>query len=208
VIWALWHHFVLYRDVEFVKPYYKSLIKKAAGFMVRYRESWNGLPGPSYDLWEERRGMSSFTVAAVFGGLAAASVFCTVFGEEERARVYRQAASDIRDATSRTLWRPELGRFVECFTEMTAESSKWTGRAIQASGAFCLCLYTVDDPRIESTMKALEERLWVSTENRRYGAIRERLLLSLRRPCAEIPGSFLPSGWRIIILKKAKWKRG
>jgi glucoamylase len=165
VIWALWHHFVLYRDVEFVKPYYKSLIKKAASFMVRYRDPETGLPGPSYDLWEERRGISSFTVAAVFGGLAAASVFCTVFGEEERARVYRQAASDIRDAASRTLWRPELGRFCrmlyrnddgELQVDGTCDSSLW--------GLFAFGLYTVDDPRIESTMEALEQRLWVSTE--------------------------------------------
>ena len=148
-----------------MKPYYKSLVKKAASFMVRYRDPGTGLPGLSYDLWEERRGISGFTVAAVFGGLAAASVFCTVFGEDDRARVYRQAASDIRDAASKTLWRPELGRFCrmlyrndrgELEVDGTCDSSLW--------GLFAFGLYTVDDPRIESTMKALEQKLWISTE--------------------------------------------
>ena len=49
--------------------------------MVSYRDEETGLPAASYDLWEERRGILSFTVAAVFGGLTAASLFCEVFGE-------------------------------------------------------------------------------------------------------------------------------
>ncbi len=85
VVWALWHHFVHHRDVEFIKPFYKSFIKRAADFMCEYRDSETGLPAPSYDLWEERRGILSFTVATVFAGITAASLFCTVFGETEKA---------------------------------------------------------------------------------------------------------------------------
>ena len=111
VIWALWHHFVLYRDIEFIKPFYRPLVKRAADFMSQYRDPQTGLPAPSYDLWEERRGISAFTVGTVFGGLTAASLFCTVFGDEERARHYRTVAAEIRDAASAHLWRPELNRF-------------------------------------------------------------------------------------------------
>ncbi|MFP3866676.1 MAG: glycoside hydrolase family 15 protein [Desulfobacteraceae bacterium] len=100
VIWALWHHFVYYRDLDFIKPFYRPLVKKAADFMCQYRDADTGLPAPSYDLWEERRGILSFTVGAVFGGLTAASLFCKVFGEEERAEYYRQIAAEIRDAAS------------------------------------------------------------------------------------------------------------
>ena len=56
VIWALWQPFVLSRDIDFIKPLYRSLIKRAGDFMVAYRDEETGLPGPSYDLWEERRG--------------------------------------------------------------------------------------------------------------------------------------------------------
>jgi GH15 family glucan-1,4-alpha-glucosidase len=164
VIWALWHHFVRYRDLEFVKPFYRPLIKRAAEFMTRYRDSETGLPGASYDLWEEQRGIFSFTVGAVFGGLTAASLFCTVFGEEERAARYKQAASEIRDAASLHLWRPELNRFCRglCRDEQgklkvdtTLDASLW--------GLFAFGLYTPRDPRIQSTMAALKETLWVKT---------------------------------------------
>ena len=49
VVWALWKHFQRYRDLESVKPLYGRLIRKAADFMVRYREPLTKLPAPSYD---------------------------------------------------------------------------------------------------------------------------------------------------------------
>lgn len=162
VVWALWQHFVLYRDIDFIKPLYRSLVKRAGDFMVAYRDVETGLPGPSYDLWEERRGILSFTVATVFGGLTAASLFCEVFGEEERARVYRKAASEIRDGASKHLWREELGRFCRMIArgpdgamriDGACDSSLW--------GLFAFGVYRPDDPRITATMAALRERLWV-----------------------------------------------
>lgn len=162
VLWALWEHFVLYRDIDFIKPLYRSLIKKAADFMVSYRDWETGLPGPSYDLWEERRGILTFTVAAVFGGLTAASLFCQVFGEDEKAQEYRKAASEIRDGASSFLWREELGRFCRMIgrsregvleVDGTCDSSLW--------GLFAFGVYKADDPRVAATMKALREKLWV-----------------------------------------------
>jgi len=165
VIWALWNHFVLYRDIEFIKPLYKPLIKSAADFMCQYRDPETGLPGESYDLWEERRGILSFTVGAVFGGLAGASLFCAIFGEQEKAECYRKAAAEIRDAASTYLWRNELNRFCRMIhrndrggieVDETPDASLW--------GLFAFGLYSADDPRISSTFKALREKLWVKTE--------------------------------------------
>ncbi len=47
VIWTLWQHFVLYRDLDFIKPFYRSLVKKASNFMCQYRDPETGLPAPS-----------------------------------------------------------------------------------------------------------------------------------------------------------------
>ena len=165
VIWALWNHFVLYRDVEFIKPLYKPLVKRAADFMCKYRDPETGLPDESYDLWEERRGILSFTVGAVFGGLTAASLFCTIFGEEEKAERYRKVAAEIRDAASTYLWREELNRFCRMIyrndrggieVDETPDASLW--------GLFAFGLYSADDPRMVSTFTALQEKLWVKTE--------------------------------------------
>jgi len=163
VLWALWHHFVRYRDIEFIKPLYKPLIKTAADFMLSYRDEESGLPAPSYDLWEERYGIWSFTVASVFGGLTAASLFCTVFGDNQRAERYRQVAAEIRDAASANLWREDLGRFCRMVyrnsqgklqPDLTRDASIW--------GLFAFGLYSATDPRIIASMTDLKQRLWVN----------------------------------------------
>jgi glucoamylase len=165
VIWALWNHFVLYRDIEFIKPLYRPLIKAAADFICRYRDPETGLPDESYDLWEERRGILTFTVGAVFGGLTAASLFCTVFGEEEVADRYRKVAAEIRDAASTLLWREDLNRFCRMVyrskngpiqVDTSCDASLW--------GLFAFGLYSVDHPKIVSTFTALREKLWVKTQ--------------------------------------------
>jgi glucoamylase len=162
VVWSLWHHFVKYRDIEFIKPLYKPLIKNAAEFMRSFRDEQTGLPSPSYDLWEERRGIWSFTVGAVFGGLTAASLFCTVFGENRRAEGYRKAAAELRDAASVYLWREDLNRFCRMLNrnsqgklevDSTRDASIW--------GLFAFGLYSADDPKIVSTMSDLRDKLWV-----------------------------------------------
>ncbi|HMK34650.1 MAG TPA: glycoside hydrolase family 15 protein [Desulfomonilaceae bacterium] len=164
VIWALWHHFVHHRDVEFVKPFYKGLIKRAADFMCEYRDNETGLPAPSYDLWEERRGILSFTVATVFAGLTAASLFCTVFGETEMADRYRGVAAEIRDGASKYLWRDDLNRFCrmmyrdskgEIQFDVTRDSSLW--------GLFAFGLYAPHDPKVVATMTDLRQNLWLKT---------------------------------------------
>ena len=165
VVWALWNHFVIYRDIEFIKPLYRPLIKKAAEFMCRYRDQETGLPDASYDLWEERRGMLSFTTGTVFGGLTAASLFCTVFGEDDLAEHYQQVASEIRDAASEYLWRPDTNRFCRMVSrdengtlvyDDSCDASLW--------GLFAFGLYDANDERIVATMKALRDELWLKTD--------------------------------------------
>jgi oligosaccharide amylase len=165
VLWALWQHFVIYRDIEFIKPLYRPLIKNAAEFMCRYRDEETGLPDASYDLWEERHGMLSFTTGTVFGGLTAASLFCTVFGEEDRALHYQKIASEIRDAATKYLWRPKLNRFCRMVYrddhgdikyDDTCDASLW--------GLFSFGLYDPGDERVISTMNSLRETLWLKTE--------------------------------------------
>lgn len=165
VLWALWNHFVTFRDIEFIKPLYRPIIKNAADFLCSYIDAETGLPNASYDLWEERRGILSFTTGTVFGGLTAASLFCTVFGETERAERYQQVAASIRDAASQYLWREESNRFCRMI-ERDAQGALVYDDTLDASlwGLFAFGLYSPDDPKIVSTMEAMKEKLWINNE--------------------------------------------
>ena len=112
VLWALWRHYVRYRDIEFVRPLWIRLIQPAADFLVRYRDPATRLPLPSYDLWEERWGVHAFTVASVYAGLRAAWQFAVCFGDDDRANRYEKAAEEVRDAFGAHLWSDEHDRFL------------------------------------------------------------------------------------------------
>jgi len=103
VLWALWHHYDRFRDIEWFSPLFRSLVVPAADWMVSYRDQLH-LPLPSWDLWEERRGIHAFTVGAVWGGLNAAANFCDAFGELALSAKYRTAAAEVKAAADRYLF--------------------------------------------------------------------------------------------------------
>jgi len=163
VVWALWKHFERFHVVEFIKPLYRTFIIRAAEFMVRYRDEKTKLPTPSYDLWEEKRGVHTFTVSAVFAGLEAAANFAQAFGEDELAIKYRQAAQEIREAAKKYLFNRDLNRFAK--TGYPSKEGYSLDMTVDASmfGLWYFGVLTPDDPMVVSTMKAIHDHLWVKT---------------------------------------------
>jgi GH15 family glucan-1,4-alpha-glucosidase len=109
VLFALWRYYELSKDLEFIESVYNSLIKKTADFIVLYRSAETGLPKPSYDLWEEKLGVSTYTTAAIYGALTAAARFAAVLGKKKNEEVYQRAALETREAIERHLYDPERG---------------------------------------------------------------------------------------------------
>ena len=112
VVWAMHEHYKKSRDLEFLEDMYNVLIEKAANFLVDYRDPETKLPQPSYDLWERKRGTSTFTSSAVFGALVAAADLSKVLGKTENEARFREAAREIRDAILTHLWDEESGLFL------------------------------------------------------------------------------------------------
>ena len=162
VIWALWQHYDLYRDLDFVHPLYRNLIIKCADFMVGFRDLDTGLPAASWNLWEDRRGIHTFTCSTVVGGLRAAANFATLFGEDERAGRYTSAANEIVEAMRTHLYSNELGRFLRGI-HFHSDDRTESDQIIDASlfGIFYFGAFDVDDPIVTSTMRAVEEKLAV-----------------------------------------------
>lgn len=164
VLWALRRHFQAYRDVEFIKPLYHPLVTRPAQWMLSYRDA-NGLPLPSWDLWEERRGVHLFTVGTTIGALDAAAGFATEFGDFDRARQFREGAAEMRAALRKHLWSEEARRFARMAVprpdgtyalDLTPDSANF---AVFAFGAL-----PVDDPCVRAEMEHLREALRVRTE--------------------------------------------
>jgi glucoamylase len=164
VIWALWNHYKIFKDLEFIKRLYKPLIKKSADFMMNYRDMKTGLPLPSYDLWEERRGILTFTTSSVYGGLMAASNFAKEFGETELGEEYAEGAAKMREAMDKFLFLKEENRFARMI-HFKKDGSIEKDATIDASlsGIFAFGAYSADDPKVVSTMEQIYKKLWNPT---------------------------------------------
>lgn len=180
VVWALRKHFETFRDVEFIKPLYNPLVVNAAKWMAEFREkpddmapnmrTRTGLPKPSWDLWEERRGVHLFTVASTIAGLRAAAAFAMDFGDTKRAAYWLKAAQEIGEAMHREMWSPDRKCFARMVTtsvgsdglihgysqDMTRDSANY---ALFAFGAL-----DARDEHVEAEMASLRERLWLKTD--------------------------------------------
>ena len=165
VIWALWQHYDKYRDLEFVHRMYPKLVVACADFMVNFRHSDTNLPAPSWNLWEDRRGIHTFTCAAVVGGLRAAANFARLFAEIERAEKYQKAADEIVEAMREHLYSQKLGRFIRALHFHTDDYYE-ADTTIDASlfGTFYLDAFDADNEMVRKTMSAVEKHLWVDTK--------------------------------------------
>lgn len=161
VLWALWEHYKIFRDIEFIKPLYKNLIKRSADFLMNYRDPETGLPLPSYDLWEERQGILTFTAATVYGGLKAAAHFTETFGEHEIAKEYLAGAERLKEAMNRHLYLDDKKRFARMI-RFLPDGSVEVDDTIDASlyGVFAFGAYPADDPRVKTTMEQVYATLW------------------------------------------------
>lgn len=165
VLWALWRHFDRFGDVEFVKPHYRGLVIRAADWMVSYRDEETGLPLPSWDLWEERRGVHAWTVGATWGGLQAAANFAEAFGETDLAARYRRAADEIHTGAEAHLWSDEMNCFSRTINRR--EDGGWDkDTTVDASlfGLWYFGMFAPDHPRVVAMMETVRDRLWVDTE--------------------------------------------
>lgn len=202
VLAALWSHYERYRDIEFIRPLYRRLIRACADFLVSFREPRTRLPAPSHDLWEERRGILTWTTAAVWAGLVAARDFATAFGQREFAKRYETAAAEIRAAALEHLWDAERGRFLRMVNVMP-DGTVLRDTTLDASlaGVFLFGMLPADDARVVGTMRAIEKELWVKTAIGGIARYEKDAYFRQSDDASDVPGN----PWFICTLWLADW---
>ncbi len=155
VLWALWNYHKRVNDLEFISDLYENLIRKAADFLVNFRDD-DGLPKPSYDLWEERYGIHAFTVATTYAALVAAAKFSDILGEEQLNRKYGDAALKMKNSFIDKFYSEEKERFARAILNGRADFT--VDSALFSISRFGLL--PPNDPRMVSTVKSIFNKLW------------------------------------------------
>jgi GH15 family glucan-1,4-alpha-glucosidase len=163
VLWALWEHWEASKDLDFIGSIYQTLIKPAGQFLLRYRDEKTGLPKPSYNLWEERFAIHTYTAASVYAALGVAARFTEMMGDTELAHALFHARESMRqgiidhcyvnDNFIRSLYVEENG---EMRVDETCDASS-------AYGIFIFDVLPPDDPRLVKAVETTRRKLTVST---------------------------------------------
>ncbi len=165
VLWLVARHYRRTRDLDLLRAIYPRLVIAAADFLARFRDPETGLPLPSFDLWEERQGVFTFTCAAVWAGLTAAAELANLLNEQDRRARWSHAADEVRSAMKKHLWLDNESRFARGLVlsesgalelDPTVDSS--------AFATFYLGVFPAESALVEGTMRAIRERLAVRTE--------------------------------------------
>jgi oligosaccharide amylase len=160
VLHSLWVHYKQSKDLEFIEDMYKPFIEKTATFLLNFRNQETGLPMPSYDLWEEKIGVSTYTCAATYGGLMAAANFSELLGKRNHMRDYRDAAQAIKKAAITHLYNERLQSFIRIATVDGKQVVQ--DETVDASSLFGLWYFEMldqNDPLFMSTQQAVTQRL-------------------------------------------------
>lgn len=197
IIYSLWDYYERTKNKEFIKKLYKPLIRKAADFMVNYLDEKTNLPKGSYDLWEERQGIYTFTCSSVYAGLKCASNFAKLFKENKRAELYNKTAENIKQSVLEYLFDKDTRRFLrminfdgnEVMRDFTIDSSLYA--------IFEFGVLDANDTRVEETMKVVKERLWIKTEIGGIARYENDLYYKVSHDAKNIPGNpwFVCTAW-------------
>lgn len=155
VLCGMAEHYRLTGDSEFLRTVWES-VKRAADFLVGFRDPKTGLPLPSVDLWEEQTGEFTYSAAAVYGGLMGAAELADAHGDGGLAALWRATASDLRSRILETCWDEGRGAFIRGLglagPDITLDSSL-------LGLVFPFEVIPVGDERMRSTANLIAARL-------------------------------------------------
>ncbi len=202
VLWGLWQHYRIHRNLDFVVSLYTTLVVPAADWMASYVDDRNGLIQPSWDLWEERWGIHAFTVGSVWGGLDAARSFAELFGDGTAASRYRDAAERLREASDTHLYSPDLGRFARRVA-VEEDGTMTVDMVIDSAicGLWRFGMYAPDESRMTETMAAIRDQLSNNAATGGIARYKDDYYFKVENDTKKTPGN----PWFICTLWMAQW---
>jgi GH15 family glucan-1,4-alpha-glucosidase len=133
-------------------------------FLTEFIDETTGLPLPSYDLWEEKHGVSTFTSASVYAGLVAGAKFANLFEKENDEKLFKKTAEKMREAIIQHLYNKDLKMFVKLLN--TKNGTTTYDMTIDMSSIYAIYTYGVldiFDPIVTECIKTIEEKLRIRT---------------------------------------------
>ena len=150
-LYALYNNWKISKSVWTTGRYYRELVIPAANYLTKAIDRKIGLPISSFDLWEERKGVHTYSACVVYAGLKGASELSRSLGDNDIAKGWKEAADSIKISIIEKLYDNKLRRFRRSLDDPTLDSSIF---AVWYFG-----ILPPDDPKVIRTMEAIEREL-------------------------------------------------
>ncbi|MEI6533585.1 MAG: glycoside hydrolase family 15 protein [Candidatus Roizmanbacteria bacterium] len=201
VLHALWIYYEETKDIEFIKSMFFDLIKPMGDFLSAYKYQPFDIPKESYDLWEERRAILTFTTATVVAGLIAGKRFAGLVADANFEQECEKEIQKYKEAMIKLFYNAEKGYFRRGVS--LENGAVEYDEALDASvyAIFEFGVFAPDDPMVVSTMQKVKEWLSVKTPVGGIARYWKDNYFSKSDDCDRIPGN----PWFITTLWYAKW---
>jgi len=163
VLFMMNEYYKYSQDKTLITNFYHTFIKPCASFIAGFIDDATGLPHATYDLWEEKFLTTTYTVCTVIAGLEAAAEMATLVEHPDDAVVWNRAAEKVRGNLDK-LYHPD-GYYRKGFL-LQADGSLAYDDTLDISSFFGLFMFAqtdLDDPKLLSTLKHVEQRLFNAT---------------------------------------------
>jgi len=149
--------YLLNPDPKLLDEFYQDMIVPMADFMTDFVDKTNGLPKPSYDLWEQTFLTSTYTTAVTYAALIAASDLATATKDSDNAVKWRAAATGIQEAAHKYLYNDTKQVF---FCGLNADRVQTTMNDVvdcsSVFGAYNFGLFDASSPQITSSIETIK----------------------------------------------------
>jgi len=162
IVNLIYDYFSLTNDVEFLENHFNDLVEVCANFMCSFVNKKLGIPEPSYDLWESKYMVSTYTTASVIKALENASKLSKVLEKLDLEQRYSKSARTLRKGLVKELFDEKTNSFVKGVHTTNDGDLINTDYTVDASTFFSLWYYNIlqdNDKKFIGTYSLISKRL-------------------------------------------------
>ena len=158
ILWGIGQHYRLTRNDEFLAEMWPT-VRKGIDHLIANRDTETGLIGPTFDLWEEKKALHTYTNAAGSAALTAGSMIASSLGQDALSVSWLDESKELQRAISTHLWNEQNGRFLK---SIHPHDSSIDTALLGLSYPFKVL--EPDDPRMLSTSRQIQNAYRYTTE--------------------------------------------
>lgn len=158
VLFLFGQYYRQHSEPELLTNFYVTLIKPMANFLAGY-VSDDGLPLPSYDLWEEKYLTSTYTTAVTYAALGEAANLAQAIDDAKSAERWESAATIMHEARD-VFFNSERNYYYKGFVQNGKDRAfDDTIDSSSLFGAFMFGYASIDDATVTSSFETLKNTL-------------------------------------------------